>query len=138
MPEKDPAHWLYRFSPEEWLRAAENELAAARQAFAQKQQRSAVAQARRAAGMALNAVLWNGFGGNDESYGRSYVDHLAALAKDEAVPESLRSDAKLLLEMPMQQQLVTLGIRGDTAQADGAARIISYARSVLYPDGGRA
>lgn len=131
MPEKDPAHWLYRLSPDEWLRAAENELAAARQAFAHKQQRGAVAQARRAAGMALNAALWGGWGG--EAYGRSYVDHLAALAKDETVPEELRADAQKLLEMPMQQQLVTLG-KGDVSQADGAGRILAYARRLVHPE----
>ena len=79
MPGRDPSHWLHRFDPEEWLRAAANELARAEQALAQKQQRPGLAGARRAAGMAWNAVL---VCAEDETYGRSYMDHLHALARD--------------------------------------------------------
>src|SRR5262245_57832093 len=57
MPERDPDHWLYRLDAGEWLRAAENELKRAEAALTHKQQRAGVAGARRAAGMAWNAVL---------------------------------------------------------------------------------
>ena len=82
MPGRDPSHWLHRLDAEEWLRAAANELARAEEALLHKQQRPGLAGARRAAGMAWNAVL---VGAEDESYGRSYMDHLHALAEDARV-----------------------------------------------------
>lgn len=123
MPEKDPAHWLYRLTPGEWLSAANNELAAARSAFLQKQQRPAVAHARRAAGMAWNALL---VVMPDDKYGRSYMDHLQALSRDDTAAESLRHAAARLVGMPLTQELVTLGSRGDASQADCAAVIIDH------------
>jgi HEPN domain-containing protein len=129
MPDRDPAHWLYRLEPPEWLAAAENELAAARRAAEDKQQRAAVAQARRAAGMALNALLW---AAPDEAYGRSYMDHLQALARDPAVREDLRQAARRLLEMPLAQEIVTIG-RGSTTLAEPAALIVEYVRETLAP-----
>ncbi len=110
---------------EQWLAAAENELRAAEQALSAKQQRSGVTYARRAAGMALNARLRLA---PDASYGRSYMEHLQALHKDPAVSPELREAAGCLLTVPLTQQLVTLGPRGDTRLADCAARILAYAR----------
>lgn len=130
MPEKDPNHWLYRLTADEWLRAAENELRAAQQAFLGKQQRTAVTHARRAAGMALNALL---VVSPDEKYGRSYMDHLQALSEDPAVASELRAAATRLLQMPLRQELVVLGPRGDVTQADAAARIVAYAASLIAP-----
>ena len=89
MPGRDPSHWLHRLDAEEWLRAAVNELARAEEALLHKQQRPGVAGARRAAGMAWNAVL---VGSEDAAYGRSYMDHLHALAADERVAELLRAE----------------------------------------------
>lgn len=135
MPEKDPAHWLYRLTPSEWLAAADNELVAARAAFSHKQQRPAVAHARRAAGMAWNALLSCI---PDEKYGRSYMDHLQALHKDATADESLRQAAGRLVAMPLTQELVTLGPRGDVSQADSAALIIEHVRTrvgLLVPSG---
>lgn len=128
-PEKDPAHWLYRLDPREWLAAADNELASARRASLDKQQRAAVAQARRAAGMALNAVL---FAAPDPAYGRSYMEHLQALARDEGAPEPVRAAAQRLLDLPLTAEVVTLG-RGTTALAEPAAVIVEYARSIVAP-----
>jgi hypothetical protein len=128
MPEKDPAHWLYRLTPTEWLAAANNELAAARSAFLQKQQRSAVAHARRAAGMAWNALL---VVMPDEKYGRSYMQHLQVLSRDDTAPEPLRHAAARLVAMPLAQELVTLGSRGDASQADSAAAIIEHVQAQL-------
>src|SRR5256885_15932435 len=106
MPGNDPTHWLHRLTAEEWLRASENELARAEEALRGKQQRMGVAGARRAAGMAWNAVLAVEY---DESYGRSYMDHLHALARDPSVPEPVRAAALALAEAPLATDIVALG-----------------------------
>jgi HEPN domain-containing protein len=131
MPGKDPDHWLYRFTPDEWLRAAENELAHAAGSLTGRQQRSGVASARRAAGMAWNAVL-AAADVLDEQYGRSYMDHLHALTKDATVPEVVRAAARSLVEAPLTQTLVPLG-RGDARLADSARAILVHARSLVLP-----
>jgi HEPN domain-containing protein len=130
MPEKNADHWLYRFDEDEWLRAAEAELARARAALVTRQHRAGVTQARRAAGMALNALLFRA--ADEERYGRSFMDHLHALAVDESVPEGPRAAARALALAPMQPALIPLG-RGDSSLADAAASILAYARAVLSP-----
>jgi len=124
MPGRDPTHWLHRFDAEEWLRAAANELTRAEEALLHKQQRPGVAGARRAAGMAWNAVL---VAAEDEAYGRSYMDHLRALAKDERVAEPVRAAAEQLVDAPLATNVIPLG-RGDTRFADAARVIFDEAR----------
>jgi len=124
MPGRDPLHWLHRFDAGEWLRAAANELQRAEDALVHKQQRQGVAGARRAAGMAWNAVL---VGAEDEAYGRSYMDHLHALAKDDRVPEPVRAAAEQLVAAPLATNVIPLG-RGDTRMADAARVIVDEAR----------
>jgi hypothetical protein len=121
---------LYRLTAEQWLRAAANELAGAERALLIKQQRAGVTYARRAAGMALNACLCVAF---DESYGRSYMDHLHALEKDDSASAELREAARRLLAQPLTpgHMLVTLGPRGDTRPAELAAAILDHARQVV-------
>src|SRR5437868_285737 len=106
MPGLDPDHWLHRLTADEWLRAARIELRRADEALAHKQQRAGVAGARRAAGMAWNAVL---VVATDERYGRSYMEHLRALADDAAVPGAIREAARALVEAPLTSEVVTLG-----------------------------
>src|SRR5262245_17650913 len=128
--DRDPDHWLYRFTPEEWLRAATGELAAAERALAARQRRAGVTQARRAAGMAWNAVL---VATSDETgYGRSYMEHLQALVRDAAVPETVRQAARALLDAPLAAEVVTIG-RGDTSLARAAEAILQHARERLAP-----
>jgi HEPN domain-containing protein len=129
VPVKDPDHWLYRLTSDEWLHAAENELERARAQLSTKHQRGGVAGTRRAAGMALNAVLAVAL---DESYGRSYMDHLKTLARDASVPEAIRMAAQSLLDAPLEAQLVQLG-RGDTHLADAAQAIVEHARQRVAP-----
>jgi hypothetical protein len=133
MPGSDPTHWLHRFSSEEWLRAAENELARAHQALHGKLQRQGVAGARRAAGMAWNAVLaraadeaWR------DSYGRSYMEHLQTLARDEGAPDAIRAAARALVDAPLATEIVQLG-PGDTRLADAARTILEHARAIATP-----
>jgi hypothetical protein len=124
MPGRDPTHWLHRLDADEWLRAAGNELERARTALLGKQQRPGVTGARRAAGMAWNAVL---VGGDDERYGRSYMEHLQALAKDERLDEATRGAAQSLVAAPLATNVIPLG-KGDTRLADCAAVILAEAR----------
>ncbi|MDB4970723.1 MAG: hypothetical protein JWN44_6412 [Myxococcales bacterium] len=124
MPGRDPSHWLHRLDATEWLRAADNELLRAEEALSGKQHRTGVAGARRAAGMAWNAVL---VAVEDEAYGRSYMDHLKALAADARVAEDVRAAAQQLLAAPLQTNVIPLG-RGDTRLAVAARAIVDEAR----------
>lgn len=130
MPDRDPDHWLYRFTPDEWLAAATNELGAAERALAAKQQRAGVTQARRAAGMAWNAVLCRTT--DETGYGRSYMEHLQVLARDPSVPELVQRSARALLDASLTQQLVQLG-PGDTHLARAAEAILTCAKDRLTP-----
>jgi hypothetical protein len=102
----------------------------ATEALATKQQRAGVAGARRAAGMAWNAVLVIAF---DEQYGRSYMEHLQALAREAAVPGPIRLAARALLDAPLAPTVVTLGARGDTRLAEAARAILEHARARVSP-----
>ena len=128
MAAKDPAHWLYRLDGEEWLAAAAKELGLAYGALRAKQRREGLTYARRAGGMALNALLVV-----DESrldaYGRSYVDHLRTLAADVAAPEAVRAAAGRLMAARMQAELVALG-PGPVDLADDAGVVVAWAREL--------
>lgn len=129
--QRDPDHWLYRFTADEWLRAARNEEAQADAAMVARQQRKGVANARRAAGMALNAVLVGEF---RESWGRSYMDHLKAITADSEVPKQVQTAAKTLLATPLGGQILTqigqLG-RSKSAVVLAAGTVIDWAEAEL-------
>jgi len=86
MTSRDDEHWLWRLEPNAWLDAADHELAAAH--AHRNTRRTAITHARRAAGMALNAVLVASARTGEKHareraesvWGRSYVDHLRCLA----------------------------------------------------------
>jgi HEPN domain-containing protein len=69
--------WLTRLTAEQWLRVSWQSLLEAERADLDRNERQALAAARRAAGMALNAVLCVHF---DPAWGRDYVAHLRAVA----------------------------------------------------------
>jgi hypothetical protein len=128
MPGPDPGHWLHRLTVGEWLAAADTELAHAEAALARRAFRPGVTHARRAAGMALNAVL---VGAPDERFGRSYMDHVNALADDEGAPEPVRAAARRLRDTPAAPPaLVTLG-RPDLAPLEAARAVVAHARARL-------
>jgi hypothetical protein len=120
--------WLTRLSVDEWLAAAQGELQRATHALFHKQQRAGVTQARRAAGMAWNAALL-GIVDVDERarYGRSYMDHLRALADDAALSSAVRDAATALVKAPLEQRLVQLGVEGDITLAKAAGVILEEA-----------
>jgi HEPN domain-containing protein len=92
---KDPGDWLRRLAPDEWIRAALGELKRASAAYASGDGRAGAAGVKRAAGMALNAAL---ILEPNEAWGRSYVEHVEGLAKDEAVPTAVREACRVVLE----------------------------------------
>ncbi len=119
---RDEGHWLHKLSPDEWIRAAMGELARAEQAYAKKNGRAGLAGARRAAGMALNGALSVE---PNEAWGRSYGDHLHAVAKDASSPPRVREACKILLDTPLPGgEIVALR----TASAD--ERVLEAARDV--------
>jgi len=127
VPGPDPTHWLHRLTGAEWLAAAETELEDAEAALARRAARPGVTHARRAAGMAWNAVLIET---PDDHAGRSYMEHVVALSESTAIPVEVRQAARLLRDTPpMPPALVTLG-RPDLAAAQAARTIIDHARKI--------
>jgi HEPN domain-containing protein len=124
LPPKDPDHWLFRLTPEEWLQAARHELSLAEHALHERAQRKGVANARRGAGMALNAVL---IVEPNEGWGRSYMDHLRAVATDISADDSLRAAAKQLVEAPLEgPRLIHIGGGADDAAWKAAEAVLSW------------
>jgi len=133
MPGADPGHWLHRLDAAEWLAAAATELAHAEEKLSRRSVRPGVTHARRAAGMAWNAVLITA---PDERYGRSYMEHVVALAQapddDASTPAAVRDAARLLRETPaMPPQLITIG-KPDMSSLDAAKTIVEFARSLAH------
>lgn len=132
---RDDAHWLHRLSPEEWIRAAMGELRRAEEAYRRKSGRAGLAGARRAAGMALNAVL---ILEPNEAWGRSYMDHLLALkSPSESAPPRIREACAILLETPLPGgELVTLRTAGaDDSVLEAARDLIAHAYAVVKRSG---
>jgi hypothetical protein len=126
MPGDDPTDWLRRLTPAEWLAASATEIGHAVAALTRRAARPGVTHARRAAGMAWNAVL---FLAPDPRFGRSYMEHVVALAADEFAPDEVRAAAQLLRDTPpLPPTLITLG-KPDLRTADAARAILAYARA---------
>lgn len=130
MPGRDPGHWLYRLDAAEWLAAAATELAHCEQTLSRRAVRPGVTHARRAAGMAWNAVLVTA---PDERYGRSYMEHVVALATapddDPTIPAPVRDAARRLRDAPAAPpQLITIG-KPDLGALDAARTIVEFARA---------
>jgi hypothetical protein len=127
---RDEAHWLYKLSPDEWLRAAMVELRRAEEAYTRKNGRAGLAGARRAAGMALNGAL---IVEPNEAWGRAYMDHLLALKTDSSVPARVREASTTLLETPLPGgELVALRTAATDEKVLEAARdIAAHAYAVI-------
>lgn len=137
MPGPDPSHWLDRLTPEEWIAAATTELEHAAETLARRAFRPGVTHARRAAGMGWNAVLAaTPVDAREEAFtrfGRSYMDHVAALAKATDVPEDVRAAAQLLRDTPpAPPELVTLG-KPDVRPLEAARAIVAHAAALTLP-----
>jgi hypothetical protein len=129
----DPPHWLYRLTPAEWLDAATTELEHARAALERRAARPGVTHARRAAGMAWNAVLAAEPDAATADalvarFGRSYMEHVAALAAADDVPADVREAARRLRDTPAAPPaLITLG-KPELGALDAATVITAHAR----------
>lgn len=108
------------------MRAAIGEYESSVQALSEKRHRQGVSLARRAAGMGLNAVLCVA---PDETWGRSYMEHLAAAKDASAVPESVREAIRSLVDASLDAPaLVRLG-PGDTGAAKAALTVLEWCAS---------
>lgn len=127
---RDPGDWLRKLSPDEWIRAGLGELKRAEQAYAAGNTRGGAAGVKRAAGMALNAAL---IVEPDEAWGRAYVEHLAALAKDARVPEAVRSACRTVLEAkaPAGEVVVLRTPRAHEGVLEAARDVIAHAWAVV-------
>ncbi len=127
---RDPSHWLRRFSPEEWVRASLAELRRAEARFKANDLGAGLAGCKRAAGMALNGAL---IVEPNESWGRSYVDHVAALSRDATIPERVRDASKHLLEArPPSSDILTLrSRRSDERLLEAARDVMAHAYAVV-------
>jgi len=96
---RDPSDWLRRLSPDEWIRAALSELARAEMAWQKGRLPAGAAGVNRAAGMALNAVL---IVEPAHRWGRTYVEHLEALALDPSAPQAVREACRRVLDSRSQ------------------------------------
>jgi hypothetical protein len=92
---RDPGHWLRKLSPDEWIRAGLAEVRRAEAAYSRGDLRGGAAGVKRAAGMALNGAL---LVEPKEEWGRTYVEHVAALAADETQPALVRSACRAVLD----------------------------------------
>jgi hypothetical protein len=145
-PARDPEHWLYRLTAGEWLAAAENELGLCAEALGRRAVRPGITHARRAAGMAWNAVLARAPAtALDARYGRSYMEHLVALAdgtdheadhEGDDVPAEVRAAARLLRDTPAAAPaLLTIG-KPDLTALEAARRVVDHARARTSPPAG--
>jgi HEPN domain-containing protein len=128
---RDPSDWLRKLSPDEWIRAALGELRRATTAYESGNARGGAAGVKRAAGMALNAAL---LVQPNAAWGRSYVEHVQALADDTEVPEAVRRACRAVLEArgPGDGELVSLRTpRTSEAVVEAARDVIAHAWAVV-------
>jgi hypothetical protein len=123
---RDPEHWLFRLTGDEWHRAAERERALCLEQLERRSVRAGVTHARRAAGMAWNAVLSQH---EDPRYGRSYMEHIHALADDPAIPEAVRAAAHQLRSAPTGPPVLLHLGRPDLSVHAAAGVILAEARA---------
>jgi HEPN domain-containing protein len=127
---RDPGDWLRRLTPDEWIRAAMTELRRAEAAYASGDARGGSAGVKRAAGMALNAAL---IVEPDERWGRSYVEHVKALADDGRVPQAVRDACRAVLDAkgPSGEVVSLRTPRANEAVVDAAKDVIAHAWAVV-------
>ena len=127
--QKDPNDWLKKLSPHEWIRAAMSELKQAEAAYARRNVRGAIVGCKRAAGMALNGAL---LVDPRPHWGRTYVEHVEALAKDD-VPDGVKRACRDLLDaQPPGSSVVTLRTPASDEKILEAARdVIAHAYAVV-------
>jgi HEPN domain-containing protein len=127
---RDPEHWLFRYSPKEWIRAAMKEMRLAEASYAQRNLRAGIAGCKRAAGMALNAAL---IVEPNATWKRTYVEHLQALAKDMDVPSAVSDAARAILQAPAPSVNIVIlrSPHADDKVLEAARDVIAHAFAVV-------
>jgi HEPN domain-containing protein len=127
---RDPTHWLHRFSPDEWIRAALGELARAEKALDHGDARAGIVGLKRAAGMALNAAL---IVEPERPLGRTYVEHLTASSVDRDLPDAVREACRRVLDAkPPSGEIVALRTpHTHFAVVEAARDVIAHAWAVV-------
>lgn len=129
--------WLTRLGPEAWIRQGLSELGRAEARLQVHDRTAGVLGLRRAAGMALNGalcVVWR-------QWGRTYIDHLQALAHDSSVPLAVREAAERLNAVPLDKHP---GVARLTPPSESAAwveatkTIMAHAYAVVHGSAGRS
>ena len=128
--ERDPQDWLRRYSPDEWIQLALGEVKRAEAAYGRGDLRGGAACVKRAAGMALNAAL---IAEPDETWGRSFVDHVQALSRDARVPEAVRSACRTVLEArgPTGEVILLRTPRTSDVVLEAAKDVVAHAWAVV-------
>lgn len=128
--ERDPSDWLRKYSPSEWIQAALGELGRAHQAYAANNPVGGLAGCKRAAGMALNAAL---ILEPNATWGRSYVDHVMAVEREESAPVPVREACRLLLgtHAPGHDVLSLRSRRSDERVIEAARDVMAHAYAVV-------
>ena len=128
--EKDPSHWLRKRTPEEWIQASLAELRRAEERVKANDLTAAIAGCKRAAGMALNGAL---IVEPNESWGRSFVEHVAALSRDGTVPERVREACGVLVSSrpPGADILRLRSPRSDERLLEAARDVMAHAYAVV-------
>ncbi len=132
----DSRAWLSQYSAQGWIERSLKELAVAKQAFAERQPPAAAAALKRAAGMALNGALC---AVPRDDWGRSYVDHLRAVAADGSLPRAIAEAASEILEFtPLPGTLVFLRSPGhDHRLLEATRTIMAHAYAIVNGNTGR-
>jgi HEPN domain-containing protein len=129
--------WLARLTPEAWIRQGLAELSRAQQLLAARDRGAALLSLRRAAGMALNGALrvrW-------KEWGRTYVEHVRAVAVDGDAPEAVRAAARLLtsVELPREPNVVRLTPPSESAQwVEATKTLMAHAYAIVHGSAGRS
>ncbi|HEX2870681.1 MAG TPA: hypothetical protein VHP33_05480 [Polyangiaceae bacterium] len=129
--------WLTRLTADEWIRQGLTELTRAEQRLQAHEREAAVLGLRRAAGMALNGALSVQF----RAWGRTYVEHLRAIADDSAVPDAVRSAARLLNDVRLDKQPNVVRLTPPSESAgwlEAAKTVMAHAYAVVHGSVGRS
>src|SRR6478609_9959161 len=128
--------WLSRLSPQEWIRQGLVELSRAEARLASHERAAGVLGLRRAAGMALNGALsvsWR-------EWGRTYVEHLRAIAADASVPSAVSDAARLLNDIEVERTpgVVRLTPPSESARwLEATKTVMAHAYAVVHGSAGR-
>lgn len=129
--------WLARLAPQEWIRQGLGELGRAEARLRAHDRTAGVLGLRRAAGMALNGALSVQL----RPWGRTYVEHLRAIASDDSVPLPVRDAAKLLNDVDVDQRpnIVRLTPPSESTRwVEAAKTVMAHAYAVVHGSAGRS